>query len=138
MNGTIEDAVLGIGVDIVETDRLRQTIERWRDRFIRRVFCPAERRYCESARVPWRHYAGRFAVKEAVSKAFGTGIGAQIGWREIEVVRDATTGAPAVRLRGGARRLARQHGVERILVSLSHGRAYAVGQAMICGRGPSR
>ena len=79
--------VLGIGVDIVETARIESSLARFGDRFLARVFTDAEREYCASMPFPARHYAARFAAKEAVSKAFGTGIGAQAGWRDIEVRR---------------------------------------------------
>lgn len=123
---------LGVGVDLVENARMRAVLARWGAHFTDRVFRPAERRYCEARGRPWQHFAGRFAVKEAVSKALGTGIGRPVGWRDIEVVRGAA-GAPAVRLHGGARDLARRRGVGRVLVSLAHTRHYAVAQALLLG-----
>ena len=131
----VGESVLGIGVDLVEIRLLREALKRWGGKFCERVFRDAEREYCDEQSVPWRHYAGRFAVKEAVSKAFGTGIGRHLGWLDIEVVRDASTGAPSVRLFGAGRRLAAERGVSRILVSLSHGRHYAVAQALIVKTG---
>ncbi|MCX6996187.1 MAG: holo-ACP synthase [Kiritimatiellaeota bacterium] len=122
--------VFGLGVDLVENERMRAVLDRWGAQFKGRVFLPAEQRYCEACGRPWQHYAGRFAVKEAVSKALGTGIGRPVGWLDIEVVRGAS-GAPAVRLRGGARKLARRRGVGRVLVSLAHTRNYAVAQALL-------
>lgn len=129
----VRPAVLGVGIDLVENDRMRDTMKDWGARFTARVFLASERNYCKSKAEPWRHYAGRFAVKEAVSKAFGTGVGEHIGWRDIEVVRDARTGAPSVRLGEKGRRLARRQGVKRILISLSHTRHYAVAQAVLVG-----
>ena len=125
--------VLGTGVDLVENDRIKEMLERWGPHFTERVFLPEERAYCDGKASPWLYYAGRFAVKEAVSKAFGTGIGPHLGWLDIEVVKDAATGAPFVRLseKGGA--LARAHGVDQILVSLSHSRNFAVAQALLVG-----
>jgi holo-[acyl-carrier protein] synthase len=131
-----DGTVLGIGVDLVETARMQESVERWGDRFIARIFGAAERSYCDDKPEPWRHYAGRFAVKEAVSKAFGTGIGAQIGWLDIEVARAASSGAPSVRLHGRGAELARVRGVARVLVSLSHTRRYAVAQAVLLGTPP--
>ena len=125
--------VLGIGVDLTENDRMRTMLKRWDGQFKNRVFRPEEQRYCEACAQPWRHYAGRFAVKEAVSKAFGTGIGEALGWLDIEVVRGAA-GAPTVKLHDAGARLARRRGVRRILVSLSHTRHYAVAQALLVGR----
>ena len=129
-------AVLGIGVDLVETARMRDTLERWDVAFKRKVFLPEESAYCDSRAEPWRHYAGRFAVKEAVSKAFGTGIGEHLGWLDIEVRRLPESGAPTVRLNERARRLAEARGVQRVLTSLSHTRRYAVAQALLLGRTP--
>ena len=81
--------------------------------------------------MPSRHYAGRFAVKEAVTKAFGTGIGPGLGWLDIEVVRNADTGAPSVRISSRSWKMAEEKGVGRILVSLSHTRNYAVAHALV-------
>lgn len=124
--------VLGIGVDLTENERMRATLKRWSRQFKNRVFRPEEQAYCDSCSQPWRHYAGRFAVKEAVSKAFGTGIGDALGWLDIEVLR-AASGAPAVQLHGGGAQLARRRGVRQILISLSHTRHYAVAQALLLG-----
>lgn len=126
--------VLGVGVDLVENDRIKESIERWGDRFKERVFCETERGYCEDKAEPWRHYAGRFAVKEAVSKAFGTGIGEHLGWLDIEVLRHPDTGAPSVQLSPRACDLAQQRGGGEVLVSLSHTRRYAVAQAILVTR----
>ncbi|TAN37673.1 MAG: holo-[acyl-carrier-protein] synthase [Verrucomicrobia bacterium] len=125
--------VLGLGVDLTENARMRATLKRWNGQFKSRVFRPAEQRYCDACSQPWRHYAGRFAVKEAISKAFGTGIGEALGWLDIEVVRGAA-GAPTVKLHDAGARLARRRGVQRILISLSHTRHYAVAQALLVGR----
>jgi holo-[acyl-carrier protein] synthase len=124
-------AVLGVGIDLVESDRMRAALERWGGRFKARVFNAEEQAYCDGRAAAWRHYAGRFAVKEAVSKAFGTGIGAHINWLDIEVVRDEQTGAPSVRLRGAGARLAEERGVSHVLVSLAHSRSHAVAQALL-------
>jgi len=125
--------VLGIGIDLVENERMRRALRRWRGAFGDKVFLPSERDYCESRGEPWRHYAGRFAVKEAVSKAFGTGVGEHIGWLDIEVLRDEKSGAPSVRLKAHGQKLARRRGVKAILVSLSHTHHYAVAQAVLTG-----
>ena len=125
--------VLGTGIDLVENDRMKETLAEWDGRFRTRVFLEDEQRYCESKAEPWRHYAGRFAVKEAVSKAFGTGVGEHIGWLDIEVLRDPDTGAPEVRLSEKGRNLAASRGVHRVLASLSHTRHYAVAHALLVG-----
>jgi len=128
------EMVLGTGIDLVENERMRQVLERWGARFKDRVFLPDEQRYCESKAFPWRHYAGRFAVKEAVSKAFGTGFGTSLDWLDIEVTRDPLTGAPSVRLRAKAQHLAQVRGVGAIFVSLAHTHEYAVAHALIVMR----
>ncbi len=127
-------SVLGIGVDLVENERMKETLARSGKRFRDRVFLASEQRYCDRRADPSRHYAGRFAVKEAVSKAFGTGVGEHLGWLDIEVVRDGKSGAPSVRLNGKGRELAAKRGVQRVLVSLSHTRHYAVAQAVLVGK----
>ena len=129
-----DECVLGTGIDLVETGRMQEVLDRWGATFRNRVFLPEEQAYCDSQAAAWRHYAGRFAVKEAVSKAFGTGIGPAIGLLDVEVVRDAASGAPSVKLRGRGVVLLDDRGVERILVSLSHTRHYAVAQALLIGR----
>jgi holo-[acyl-carrier protein] synthase len=125
--------VLGAGIDIVETARMSETLRRWSGKFKDRVFLAEEQRYCDATASPSRHYAGRFAVKEAVSKAFGTGMGPSLGWLDIEVVRNPRTGAPSVRMGRRGRDLARARGVSEVLVSLSHTRRYAVAQALLLG-----
>jgi holo-[acyl-carrier protein] synthase len=121
--------VFGIGVDIVEIGRMELAIDRSGEAFLQRVFTDDERAYCGSKARPATHYAARFAAKEAVAKALGTGIGARAGLVEIEVVRDAR-GVPGVRLAGRALEHARACGVGEIKVSLSHGRDYAVANAL--------
>ncbi len=123
--------ILGIGVDLVENQRMKEVLGKWGVKFRRRVFRQAEQEYCDSQVAPFRHYAGRFAVKEAVSKAFGTGFGPQLSWLDIGVVRDAGSGAPSVELYGSGRKLAQERKVGQILVSLAHTRDYAVAHTVI-------
>jgi holo-[acyl-carrier protein] synthase len=125
--------VLGIGVDIVETARIERSLERFGERFLRRVFTQGERDYCAAMPFPARHYGARFAAKEAVSKAFGTGIGKQIGWRDIEVKRKET-GEPYILLHGPAAALAGTLHVLDALISLSHSDHYAVANAILIAR----
>jgi len=129
-----EGNVLGTGIDLVENERMDDMLRRRGAKFRDRVFLKGEQDYCETKAAPSRHYAARFAVKEAVSKAFGTGIGPHLGWLDIEVVRDSCTGAPAVELSRRAKVLADAHRVADILVSLSHTRHYAVAHALVIGR----
>ena len=111
--------VVGLGLDLVEVERLGAVIGRQGERFLRRVFTEGEREYCATKSEPAVFYAARFAAKEAVAKAFGTGIGAAIGWLDIEVVRNEA-GAPEVRLWGKGAELAASRGVDRVFLSLTH------------------
>jgi len=126
--------VLGMGIDLVENDRMRGMLKKWKSAFKSRVFLQKEQDYCDSKAMPCRHYAGRFAVKEAVSKAFGTGVGRQINWLDMEVVKDQLTGAPSIKIYGKGRKLANKRGVKTILVSLSHTKNYAVAHALLLAR----
>jgi holo-[acyl-carrier protein] synthase len=110
-----------IGVDIVEIERVAQSVERFGDRFLERVYTERELSYCNS-RVT--SLAARWAAKEAVAKALGTGIG-EITWQEIEVVSEDNC-RPTIRLHGAAADLAAQLGIKEFAVSLSHARDYAV------------
>jgi holo-[acyl-carrier protein] synthase len=112
-------SVLGIGVDLVECARIEHSIKRFGDRFLNRVFTAGEIEYSKSMKYPARHLAARFAAKEAVSKAFGTGIGKAMGWRDIDV-RKKPSGEPFLVLTGGAEKLAMQRGVKNLLITLSH------------------
>src|SRR3954447_23440914 len=114
-------AIQELGIDIIKVDRIRASIERFGERFSKRVLTPAEQRY---VRLRPETFAGRWAAKEAVSKVLGLGVRG-IGWRDIEGER-LPTGQPAVRLHGRAAGRARQLGMERIAVSISHESDYAV------------
>jgi holo-[acyl-carrier protein] synthase len=111
-----------IGVDIIEIDRVAQSVARFGDRFLNRVFTSKELTYCEG-RVG--SLAVRWAAKEAVAKALGTGIG-QVSWQEIEIVNDAKKRRPSVRLHGAATDLAASLGISEFAVSLSHSKDIAV------------
>jgi holo-[acyl-carrier protein] synthase len=124
--------ILGIGIDIVETERIRQMLTRHGDHFLERIFTSDERQYCAAMRDPAPFFAARFAAKEAVAKAFGTGIGAEVEWRDIEVQR-AATGKPSVALSGAGAAFAEKLGVAEVLISLSHSEHYAVAQAILIG-----
>jgi holo-[acyl-carrier protein] synthase len=120
----------GIGVDIVEVARIADLIRDHGQRFLDRVYQPGEIDYCRSMQDPAPHFAARFAAKEAVSKAFGTGFAQRIGWRDIEV-RKKASGEPFVVLHSGAAELAKRLNIETVLVSLSHTQAYAVANALL-------
>ena len=126
--------IVGTGIDIVESARLAESIKRHGERFLARIFTEGERHYCAAMKKPETFYAARFAAKEAVSKAFGTGIGAQLGWLDIDVRRKAS-GEPFVVLSGEGAATARRMGITEILLSLSHSDHYAVAHALALGDG---
>ena len=124
--------ILGVGMDIVETKRIAESIDRFGDRFLQRIFLDDEVAYAQSMKFPHLHLAARFAAKEAISKAFGTGIGRDLGWRDLEIFREPS-GAPQVRLHGRAEAYAKQRGVLAVYVSLSHTAEYGAASAVIVG-----
>ena len=124
--------ILGIGMDIVETKRIAESMERFGDRFLHRIFLEDEVAYSRSMKSPHLHLAARFAAKEAISKAFGTGIGREIGWRDMEIVREAS-GRPLVVLHGRGVEYAKSRGVREIHVSLSHTADYGAASAVVVG-----
>lgn len=121
--------IFGIGIDVVEVERIAAAIERHGEAFLNRVFTPGERAYCQSHPNPAIHFAARFAAKEAAAKALGTGIGANAGLHDLEIVHSAS-GAPQLHLSGAAEAFARQHGITGILISLSHAQQYAAANAV--------
>jgi holo-[acyl-carrier protein] synthase len=123
-------SVLGIGVDLVECARIERSLERFGQKFLKRVFTEGEIEYSMSMKFPARHLAARFAAKEAVSKAFGTGIGKAMGWRDIDV-RKKPTGEPFLVFSGGAEKLAKERGVTRALITLSHTEHHAIASVVL-------
>lgn len=128
--GAAAGGIVGIGIDLVENARIAASIEKHGDRFLQRVFCESELAYCRGMRNPVPHYAVRFAAKEAVAKAFGCGIGRDLGFLDMEITRDGS-GAPGVLLHGPGASLAVRHGVTRILLSLTHTDEYSAANAML-------
>jgi len=124
--------IKGIGVDLARIPRMRQIVERWDERFLRRVFTDAEIAYCRRRRDPIPHLAARFAAKEATLKALGTGLRMGVSWREMEVRRERGQ-APTMVLSGRCRAIALTRGGERVLLSLTHDGDYAFAQAMLVG-----
>lgn len=124
--------ILGTGIDIIEVARVSGSVERFGDRFLTRILLPAEIAYCHSHAVPGPHIAARFAAKEAISKAFGTGIGASMGWQDLEITR-RDSGEPVVRLHGKALALLAARGGRIVHVSLSHTQAHAAAVAVLEG-----
>jgi holo-[acyl-carrier protein] synthase len=111
--------LLGLGSDLVDVARVAGVRERQGERFLSRVFTDEERAYCDGMKYPDKHYAARFAAKEAVSKAFTTGIGAELGWKSISVYHGSRH-EPLVRLDEKGEALLRQVGGTGVLLTLSH------------------
>ena len=124
--------ILGIGIDIIEVMRIQASHERFGERFLNRVLHPAEIAYCLSHKNPAPFLAVRFAAKEAISKAFGTGIGVQLGWQDMEI-RRKESGEPFVVLHGKGKKLFQSRRAKRLLVSLSHTKDYAAATAVLEG-----
>lgn len=121
--------ILGIGTDIIEVPRIGKMIEQHGELFLRRVYTEREIRYCQGRKHAFEHFAGRWAAKEAILKAIGTGWVRGICWTDMEIRRDGT-GGPTVLVRGGARDAAVKRGIGEILISLSHCRTYATATAI--------
>ena len=124
--------IIGVGTDVVECLRIAQMIERYGEIFINRVFSDAEIEYCHRRKAATQHFAGRWAGKEAVLKALGTGMTRGLRWKDIEI-RNNRGGQPEVIFRGAARDLVGRCGVAEMLVSLSHCRTHAVAYAIALG-----
>ena len=122
---------IGIGMDATDLPRIARTLQRYGDRFLRRIFTDAEIAYCTRRRDPVPHLGGRFAVKEAAMKALGTGHSRGVLWKDVEVVRAG--GPPQLRFHGGAARRAEAMGVRRSLVTITHSEALALAQVMLFG-----
>ncbi len=127
--------VIGIGTDIVECLRIAQMIERHGELFLARVYTDHEMQYCSARKAATQHYAGRWAAKEAVLKAFGTGWARGIRWRDIEVRNDAA-GKPSIALGGGARTMCERLGIAQMQISISHCRTHATALAIATGNVP--
>jgi holo-[acyl-carrier protein] synthase len=111
--------VVGIGADVIEVERIRGVLERQGERFLARVFTDEERAYCFKMAQPHKHLAARFAAKEAVSKCFTTGIGAELGWRSVSVYHGERN-QPLVRLDEKGLALLKEAGATDVLLTLSH------------------
>jgi holo-[acyl-carrier protein] synthase len=125
-------SALGIGVDLMECARIQHSLDRFGERFLQRVFTEGEIEYSQSMKYPARHLAARFAAKEALSKAFGTGIGKSMSWKDIDVHRKPS-GEPFVVLKGNAKQLAADRGVMKVWISLSHTENHAMAVIMLEG-----
>ena len=121
-----------MGVDIAEVARIKAAVERYGERFLKRVFTPEEIRYCTSKANTGERLAARFAAKEAGMKAIGTGLRRGVTWQDVEVVRQPS-GRPSLRLSGKAAEFASALGCKRIHLSLSHTEEHAIAHVILEG-----
>ena len=117
----------GLGIDVVEVGRIKKALDRWGERFFHRVFTSEERNYCKRKAHPEQSLAARFAAKEAVLKAIGTGLSDGIRWTDVEVVNDKS-GKPKVQLE---KKITQRIGNKKILVSISHTKEFAIAIAIL-------
>jgi holo-[acyl-carrier protein] synthase len=128
--------IVGLGIDAADIFRIARAIERYGERFVRRVFTEDEIAYCTRRRLPAIHFAGRFAAKEAAMKALGTGHSPEVLWHGVEVVR--RTGPPQLRFHGGAARRFAAIGAVSSLVTITHSESLALAQVLLLGPRNSR
>jgi holo-[acyl-carrier protein] synthase len=129
--------ILGIGTDVTECLRIARMIERHGDLFINRVYTPNEIRYCQNRKQATQHFTGRWAAKEAILKALGTGWRRGIAWCDMEI-HNEPGGKPLVAVRGGVQEVVEQLGVAEIQVSISHCRTHATAIAIALGKSPEK
>jgi holo-[acyl-carrier protein] synthase len=122
----------GIGIDVVEVERIGSSMAEFGERFAVKIFTERERAYCDAQKRPEIHYAARFAAKEAIAKAFGTGIGKELGWLDMEITRK-DSGEPALLLSGAGKAYAEANGIAEVKISLSHAHHYAAANAVALG-----
>jgi holo-[acyl-carrier protein] synthase len=122
--------IVGSGIDLMEIERIQQSLDRYGPRFLNRIYTAAEQAYCLQKRNAAESMAARFAAKEAGAKALGTGISRGVTWLEIEVVREPG-GRPALVFHGRAAQRAAQMGVRRAALSLTHSRSTAMASVIL-------
>jgi holo-[acyl-carrier protein] synthase len=128
--------LISLGADLIEVERIRGVIERHGDRFLDRILTDEEKAYCSSMGAPHKHIAARFAAKEAVSKCFTTGIGAQFGWKSVSVYHGSRH-EPLARLDQKGTALLAQVGATHVLLTLSHTETHAMAVAALVRAQPS-
>jgi holo-[acyl-carrier protein] synthase len=122
--------IVGTGIDLVEIPRIQQSVDRYGQRFLDRIFTAAEQAYCLRKHNAAESLAARFAAKEAASKALGTGISRGVSWREIEVVREPG-GKPGLRFHGRAAEIANRLGIRNAALSLTHSTDIAMASVVL-------
>jgi holo-[acyl-carrier protein] synthase len=125
--------IIAHGIDLVDCPRIDEMVEKHGDRFLNRVFTPAEQDCARGRKNSIENYAGRFAAKEAILKLIGTGWRGKIAWTDIEVTNDPA-GRPIVALSGEVERIARELGIERISISITHTANFAIASAVALAR----
>ena len=123
--------IIGLGLDATDIERIADTLERYGDRFLRRIFTDGEVAYCTRRREPAIHLAGRFASKEAAMKALGTGHSQGVLWRDVEVIRRG--GPPQLQFHGGAERRFNALGAKSSLLTITHSEHLAIAQVLLLG-----
>lgn len=121
--------IAGVGIDLVELKRFAAALRRQGAPLLKKLFTPAERRYCDSRKNRIPHYSARFAAKEAVLKALGTGWSGGIRWTDVEIVRDKS-GPVTVRLAGRAKETAARRKIRRVHLSITHAESHAAAVAV--------
>jgi holo-[acyl-carrier protein] synthase len=122
--------IVGTGIDIAEVPRIAESIKRFGDRFLRRIFTEDEIRYCDSKANRVERYAARFAAKEAAMKALGTGWNRGVRWRDIEVFRQPGS-RPTIKFYGAAAQFATRLGTKNIALSISHTPDHAIANVIL-------
>lgn len=117
--------IFGIGIDLVEVDRLQKSVEKFGERFVNRLFTDNEIKYCQTKSNSYQHYTVRFAAKEALLKAIGTGLSAGMSWHQIEIMNDAQ-GKPSMITHGYCQKMLQKLAIKNLVLSLSHSRHYGI------------
>ena len=121
--------IFGTGLDIIEIKRIKNSIEKYSPKFEQRIFTSNEINYCKSQGDPAKHFAARFAVKEAVSKCLGTGITGTLGFQDMEITHE-DTGKPVLKMIGKGQKLFQKLKLKSIHITISHDRIYAIAYAI--------
>lgn len=122
--------IIGTGIDIVEISRIKNAAKKWRKIFLSKIFTDKELVYSSEKTSSYQHLAARFAAKEAVLKALGSGLTSRMEWRDIEIWNEKS-GKPNVRLSGEVERVSINQGVKNIIISMSHTRTYAIASVIL-------
>ncbi|MDD5505085.1 MAG: holo-ACP synthase [Candidatus Omnitrophica bacterium] len=122
--------IIGAGVDIIEISRIRNAARKWKQGFLKKIFTDKELEYSTEKISSYQHLAARFAAKEAVLKALGSGLTSRMEWKDIEVWNEPS-GKPNIRLTGEVKRLSNNMQVKDIVISMSHTRTYAIANVIL-------